>query len=110
LDVKTDTNGSKEQRLARQADLYRDIARVAVKAPNCSAITTWGISDCHSWLNAFDGPDDVDPLPCDRGYEPKPALLAMKQAFVDTPPVVRTTPCILPLAESQLRRTNGGER
>lgn len=83
LDVLTGTRGTREERLARQTDLYRDIARVAVEAPNCSGITTWGISDAHSWLGAFDGPDDVGPLPWDRRYEPKPALMAMKQAFVE---------------------------
>lgn len=96
LDVQTGKKGSKEERLVRQADLYRAIARVAVEAPNCSGIITWGISDCHSWLGAFDGPDDVGPLPWDRSYGPKPALLAMKQAFVEAAPVVRTTPCVLP--------------
>ncbi len=45
------------------------------------AITTWGIADCRSWLGAFDGPDDVGPLPWDRSYRPKPAPLAMKQAL-----------------------------
>ena len=36
-----------------------------------------------AWLGAFDGPDDVGPLPWDRSYGPKPTLLAMKQAFVE---------------------------
>jgi hypothetical protein len=56
---------------------------------------TWGMADCHSWLGAFDGPDDVGSLPWNRRYEPKTAFMAMKQAFVETPPVIRTTPCVL---------------
>ncbi len=32
---------------------------------------TWGMADCHSWLGAFDGPDDVGSLPWNRRYEPK---------------------------------------
>ncbi|HUS57747.1 MAG TPA: endo-1,4-beta-xylanase, partial [Planctomycetota bacterium] len=59
------------------------VMRVAVEAPNCTAVGTWGIADCGSWLGKFDGPDDVGPLPWDRNYSPKPAVLAMKRAMVE---------------------------
>jgi len=83
LDVTTGAKGSREERLEQQAKAYFDVMRTAVEAPNCTAVGTWGISDCGSWLGKFDGPDDVGPLPWDLKYSPKPALLAMKRAMVE---------------------------
>ena len=83
LDVATGVRGSREERLERQAQVYFDVMRVAVESPNCTAVGTWGIADCGSWLGKFDGPDDVGPLPWDRHYGPKPAVLAMKRAMVE---------------------------
>jgi len=90
LDVQTGTTGSKEERLARQADLYRDIARVAVEAPSCTAITTWGISDCDSWLGAFGGPEDGRPVALG------PELRAQARPPGDEAGVRRGWPCSFP--------------
>ncbi|HUS58769.1 MAG TPA: endo-1,4-beta-xylanase, partial [Planctomycetota bacterium] len=70
LDVVAGPQGSRDERLERQGQAYFDVMRVAVEAPNCTAVGTWGIADCGSWLGKFDGPDDVGPLPWDRNYSP----------------------------------------
>lgn len=86
LDVLTGRQGTKDERLEQQARVFHDVTRAAVEAPNCTAVITWGITDRHSWLGAFDGPDDVGPLPWDRAYSPKPALLAMKRTLAEAGP------------------------
>ncbi|NEQ21420.1 MAG: endo-1,4-beta-xylanase [Microcoleus sp. SIO2G3] len=68
--------GTIEERLAAQADVYRDILRVCLDAPNCKALTTWGVADHFSWVpHAFNRPDS--PLLFDESYRPKPAYYAL---------------------------------
>jgi endo-1,4-beta-xylanase len=79
LDVRlsADGTGSSTSRelLARQARIYREVMRLCLKYPGCTAIQTWGFTDKYSWLPAF------YPLEFDANYQPKPAYGAMKVAL-----------------------------
>jgi endo-1,4-beta-xylanase len=79
LDVRlsADGTGSSTSRelLARQARIYREVMRLFLKYPGCTAIQTWGFTDKYSWLPAF------YPLEFDANYQPKPAYGAMKVAL-----------------------------
>ena len=77
MDVATSLlDGSREQRLARQAAVYGDAARACNAVPACNRFTTWGISDSLSWLGSAEMP-----LLFDAQYQPKPALSAVRSAF-----------------------------
>jgi len=71
-----DGKGTREEKLAAQAEVYRDILRVCLDAPNCKSFATWGFSDKYSWIPYFfDRPDS--PLIFDESYRPKPAYNAL---------------------------------
>lgn len=68
------------ERLEAQAAVYRDTMAVCLAAADCTGITTWGISDRHSWIPSFfDRPDA--PLLFDEDYQPKPAYHALIDAL-----------------------------
>ena len=71
--------GNKATRLAYQQDVYHTITRVCVSEPGCSALTTWGITDRYSWIDAFFGPDD--PLLFDDSLVAKPAFTGVRDAL-----------------------------
>ncbi|NET60198.1 MAG: endo-1,4-beta-xylanase [Symploca sp. SIO2E6] len=77
MDVKIhDGEGTTTEKLAAQAEVYRDVLRVCLDAPNCKALTTWGVSDNYSWIpDYFDRPDL--PLLFDKSYRPKPGYDAL---------------------------------
>lgn len=72
--------GTREERLAAQAQVYREMLGVCLKAPNCTAFVTWGFSDRYSWIPHFTGNPD-SPLPFDENYRPKPAYEAMTEVL-----------------------------
>ncbi|NQT21457.1 MAG: endo-1,4-beta-xylanase [Planctomycetes bacterium] len=76
-------NGTKEERLSKQAQVYYDITRVGVEAKNCTAVITWGLSDKHNWERDGERDDYVGTLPWDQRYRQKPACYAMKRAFME---------------------------
>jgi endo-1,4-beta-xylanase len=77
MDVATSLlDGSREQRLARQAVVYGDAARACNAVSACQRFTTWGISDSLSWLGSAEMP-----LLFDSQYDPKPAFSAVRAAF-----------------------------
>jgi endo-1,4-beta-xylanase len=77
MDVATSLlDGSRQQRLARQAVAYGNAARACNAVPACNRFTTWGVSDSLSWLGAGEMP-----LLFDAQYDPKPALSAVRSAF-----------------------------
>ena len=84
MDVKIhDGTGTTEEKLAAQAEVYRDILRVCLDAPNCKALTTWGVSDNYSWIpEFFEHPDS--PLLFDESYRPKPAYNALVEELQET--------------------------
>jgi endo-1,4-beta-xylanase len=67
-----------EEKLARQADLYRRMLAVCLDAPNCTGFVMWGFTDAQSWIPAyFQGYDSG--LVFDSSYQPKPAYYAVKE-------------------------------
>jgi endo-1,4-beta-xylanase len=67
--------------LERQARLYGDILDAGLAAPNCTALTLWGVSDRHSWVPGFfHGWDQA--LVLDAEYRPKPAYHALLKRLV----------------------------
>ena len=61
-----------EQRLAAQAQLYREMLSACLAAMKCTAFVMWGFTDRYSWIPQFTGHPDA-PLIFDKSYRPKPA-------------------------------------
>ncbi len=66
-------------RLEDQRRVYHDVVAVCVAEPRCHAITFWGFTDRHSWIDQFYGPDD--PLLFDEAYRVKPAYNGVMDAL-----------------------------
>lgn len=73
-------NGSKDDRLEKQAHVYEDVLSVALRCPMVKAVVFWGFTDRYSWIPRFTGSDDA-PLPFDTYYQPKPAYEAIYRAL-----------------------------
>jgi endo-1,4-beta-xylanase len=72
--------GDRPARLAAQQRVYRDVVGACVAEPGCHAVTFWGFTDAHSWINTTFGPDA--PLLFDAQYAPKPAFFGVLDAFL----------------------------
>jgi endo-1,4-beta-xylanase len=72
--------GTVEERLAAQANIYRDMMDVCLGSSACKAFVTWGFTDRHSWIPLFTGNADA-PLLFDESYRPKPAYYAIMDAL-----------------------------
>ena len=55
-------------------------SRVCVAEPRCDAVTFWGFTDAHTWIDGFFGPDD--PLLFDERYRAKPAFYGVQDAYL----------------------------
>jgi endo-1,4-beta-xylanase len=77
MDVRTqysrDTLSVKE---TSQAEMYRRIFSVCLEERNCTAFTTWGLTDRFSWIPGYTGKADF-PLLFDQEGLPKPAYYAL---------------------------------
>jgi endo-1,4-beta-xylanase len=78
--------GTEEQKLALEADIYRDMMKACVQSNVCDSFTTWGVADSTSWLTCDDiwCPYmylDASPLLFDMQLNPKPAYFAIKDAL-----------------------------
>lgn len=71
LDVDTGPGGA--DKLAAEAEVYRQVARACVEQIACQRVTTWGYSDRYSWIGS-----DRQALPFDVNYQPKPAWQALE--------------------------------
>jgi endo-1,4-beta-xylanase len=71
--------GDTASRLQRQRQVYRDLVAACVAEPGCEAVTFWGFTDAHSWIDGFFGPDD--PLLLDEQYRAKPAFFGVEDAL-----------------------------
>ena len=69
--------GDAASRLQRQREVYREVVGVCVAQPRCDAVTFWGFTDAHSWIDEFFGEDD--PLLFDAQYQAKPAFFGVDQ-------------------------------
>jgi len=81
MDVRVrDVPGDAAAKLARQRQVYRDIVGACMAVARCEAVTLWGFTDAHSWIDTALAPDD--PLPFDEQYRAKPAFFGMEDAFL----------------------------
>jgi endo-1,4-beta-xylanase len=71
--------GDPGTRLERQRQVYRDVVAACVAVARCEAVTFWGFTDAHSWIDSAIGPDD--PLLFDEQYRAKPAFFGVADAF-----------------------------
>jgi GH35 family endo-1,4-beta-xylanase len=74
-----DLPGALQARLEVQKSQYHAIVGVCVAEPRCDAVTFWGFTDAHSWIDAQFGADD--PLLFDEQYAAKPAFYGVLDAF-----------------------------
>ena len=72
--------GDAAAKLARQRQVYREIVAACLTVPRCEAVTLWGFTDAHSWIDSTFGADD--PLVFDEQYRAKPAFFGMQDAFL----------------------------
>lgn len=72
--------GTLEERLQKQADVYGEVLRTALRCPQFKALILWGFSDRHTWITQFTGNEDA-PLIFDPFYHPKPAYEALYAAL-----------------------------
>lgn len=81
--VPLDANGMlKEPRdLARQADIYRFVAKACVQQPGCTAFQTWGFTDKYSWIPNYTKGAKGKALLFDQSYAPKPAYDAVREVL-----------------------------
>ena len=70
------SHASTEEKLAKQAELYKRVFQVCLQAPMCEAFVTWGATDRQSWIPSYTGQPDA-PLLFDTNYQPKPAYWAI---------------------------------
>jgi GH35 family endo-1,4-beta-xylanase len=71
--------GDTASRRQRQREVYREVVGACVAHPRCHAVTFWGFTDAHSWIDSFFGPDD--PLLFDEQYRAKPAFFGVEDAL-----------------------------
>lgn len=84
LDVRVSrVSGNQAHKLAVQKEIYKRVAAACVEAENCKAVTTWGFTDKHSWVDGFFGADD--PLLFDENYQKKPAYFGFVDGFLGVP-------------------------
>jgi len=72
--------GTQSARLDAQRRRYRDVVAACIAQPRCHAVTFWGFTDKHSWVDGFFGPDD--PLLFDEAYRAKPAFFGVQDGLL----------------------------
>ena len=76
MDVRiSNVAGSVQSRLDAQKAAYHDIVRLCVMEPRCDAVTFWGFTDAHTWI------DGDTPLLYDEQYARKPAYFGVLDAL-----------------------------
>lgn len=68
--------------LEQQAEIYADVFAGCFNTPGCRGITTWGMSDRHTWIRDFFFLQ-ADPLLFDSNFMPKPAYFAAQQVLLE---------------------------
>ncbi len=81
-------------KLANQAADYTKVADACLSVTGCVGITTWALSDKHSWVPSV-FPGEGAALPYDENFQPKPAYDALWRAYggTGTPPGSGTRTC-----------------
>ena len=81
MDVRVkDLPGTPPRSCERQRQVYHDVVAACVAVPRCEAVTLWGFTDAHSWVDAAFGADD--PLLFDEQYRVKPAFFGVEDAYL----------------------------
>lgn len=81
MDVRIrDLAGPLDSRMQTQRNVYRSLVGACRAEPRCHAVTFWGFTDAHSWIDSFFGPDD--PLLFDEAYRPKPAYEGVRDGLL----------------------------
>jgi endo-1,4-beta-xylanase len=81
MDVRIrDVPGTMPSRLETQRSVYRSLVGICVAEPRCHAVTFWGFTDAHSWIDQQFGADD--PLLFDERYAAKPAFYGVEDALL----------------------------
>jgi endo-1,4-beta-xylanase len=76
MDVRVNgVSGSQQARLDAQRVAYQEIVRLCVAEPRCEAVTFWGFTDAHTWINGD------SPLLFDAQYVAKPAYTGVLDAL-----------------------------
>jgi len=68
------------ERLEIQRRIYHDIVAACRREEGFVAVTFWGLTNAHSWVNSHFGPDA--PLLFDKNYQPKPAYYGVLEAIL----------------------------
>ena len=68
-----------QTKLETQKSVYHTVVGICVAEPRCDAVTFWGFTDAHSWIDAQFGADD--PLLFDDQYGAKPAYYGVLDAL-----------------------------
>ncbi|MBM4024564.1 MAG: endo-1,4-beta-xylanase [Planctomycetes bacterium] len=76
LAVRVYTDVPTPQHLQGQAAMYRSVLKTCLEAPNCNAMTVFGVTDKLHWLVLRQGAKE-SPVLFDRRYQPKPAYYAL---------------------------------
>ncbi|MER6571095.1 endo-1,4-beta-xylanase [Streptomyces sp. NPDC001093] len=69
-----------EDKLAEQADWYRQLTEACLAVRRCVGVTVWDYTDKYSWIPAF-FPGEGAALPWDEQLNPKPAYQALRDAL-----------------------------
>jgi endo-1,4-beta-xylanase len=87
LDVRTDP--ADPTALETQAGAYERIVDTCLAVPGCTEVTTWGVSDGSTWLDASGlWPTPTRPLLFDAELQPKPAYHAVHALLEPPVPLV----------------------
>jgi endo-1,4-beta-xylanase len=82
MDVRIkDLPGDLPARLLVQQKVYHDVIAACFEEKSFIAVTFWGFTDAHTWVDSFFGPDD--PLLFDEQYRPKPAYEGVYEALLE---------------------------
>jgi endo-1,4-beta-xylanase len=77
IDIQTEGELT-EEKLEKQADIYKNLMLLVKKYDKVTALTTWGLSDKYSWM--VRDYDNINPgLIFDENYLPKPAYYKIKE-------------------------------
>ena len=74
-----------DKAISAQAAEYASVVRACRSVPRCVGVTTWGLTDAHSWIPSF-FPGFGAALPFDEAHRSKPAVAAMTMAWAKSAP------------------------
>ncbi len=78
LDVNmADVEGTEDERLALQAEIYVSMLDACLQVPECSSYTLWSLNDRYAWLEL----GAASPAILDTANQPKPAYQALVEAL-----------------------------